>query len=194
MRLACLALDRKGRLTNDLVTGLAIRGTLLTDLAMCGRLVNTAQAIEIDVSPTGFRPADLLLSSPVESLTQVLRRGKVDQRDLAVEHLRRGSWTRAGRWPRRRYDDHCAERTRKDELAMTSPADRQWAPADAALAAIASVLGLLATPRTYPTGTLLDATEPVRWVVEMVVAEVDRAIARGRFMARGVTLADGTPG
>ena len=77
---------------------------------------------------------------------------------------------------------------------MTSPPDRDWAPADAALAAIASTLGLLSTPRTYPTDALLDATGELRWLVDLVVQEINRAVERGHAMRRGVTLADGTPG
>jgi hypothetical protein len=95
---------------------------------------------------------------------------------------------------RRRYVDHQAVRTGSDEQLMTSPPGREWAPVDAALAAIASTLGLLSTPREYPAEELLAASGEVRWLVELVVQEVDRAIARGRFMARGVSLADGTPG
>ena len=71
MRLAALALDR-GRLTDDLVTALAVRGTLLVDLALRGRVRDTEVAVEFDDPPTGFPPAP---------------------GDLAAEHLRRGSWT-----------------------------------------------------------------------------------------------------
>ena len=194
LRLASLALDQKGRLTDDLVTGLAVRGTLLTDLAFRGRVRDVGDAIEVDDRPSGFPPADRLLAKPVTSLTHLLRKGRVDQRDLAEEHLRRGTWSPGKSWVRRRYIDHQAERTRADELAMTSPPDRDWAPADAALAAIASTLGLLSTPRTYPTDALLDATMESRLLVELVAQEVHRAIERGRAMRRGVTLADGTPG
>src|SRR3712207_8941143 len=91
MRLAALALDR-GRLTDDLVTALAVRGTLLVDLALRGRVRETEDAVEFDDPPTGFAPADWLLGQGAESLTALLRRGPVDQRDLAAEHVRRGSW------------------------------------------------------------------------------------------------------
>ena len=192
MRLACLALDR-GRLTDDLVTALAVRGALLVDLGLRGRVSDTDDAVEVDDAPTGFAPADRLLAGWAPSLTELLRHGEVDQEDLAAEHLRRGSWGLRRRWPGRRYDDHRAERTGADEQALESP-DREWTPADAALAAVAGTLGLLSTPRERATGELLVQTGPVRWLVELVVEEVDRAITRGRFMRGAVSFADGTPG
>jgi hypothetical protein len=194
LRLASLALDAQGRLTDDLVTGLAVRGTLLTDLAFRGRVSDVGDAIEVDDQPTGFIPADRLLAAPVEDLTHLLRKGNVDQRDLAAEHLRRGNWSLGRSFIRRRYVDHQAAGTRRDEQLVASPPHPVWSPPDAALAAIASTLGLLSTPREYPADELLAAAADVRWLVELVVQEVDRAIARGRFMARGVSLADGTPG
>ena len=55
MRLAALALDR-GRLTDDLVTALAVRGTLLVDLALRGRVRETEDAVEFDDRPPASRP------------------------------------------------------------------------------------------------------------------------------------------
>ena len=193
MRLACLALDR-GRLTDDLVTALAVRGALLVDLALRGRITETDDAVEFDPEPSGFPPADRLLAAGTPSLTDLLRRGAVDQEDLAAEHRRRGSWTATRRWFLVRHVDHRADRTRSDEQALASPADREWTPADAAVAAIGGTLGLLATPRSLPTEEVLAATGPARWLVELVVEEVDRAIARGQALRGGVTFADGTPG
>ncbi|MBM7804947.1 hypothetical protein JOD57_000784 [Geodermatophilus bullaregiensis] len=192
MRLACLALDR-GRLTDDLVTALAVRGALLVDLGLRGRVSDTDDAVEVDDAPTGFPPADRLLAGWAPSLTELLRHGAVDQQDLAAEHLRRGSWVLRRRWPGRRYDDHRAERTAADERALELP-DRDWTPADAALAAIAGTLGLLGTPREWPAEELLARTGPVRWLVDLVVEEVDRAVTRGQAMRGAVTFADGTPG
>ena len=142
MRLAALALDR-GRLTDDLGTALAVRGTLLVDLALRGRVRDTEEAVEFDDPPTGFPPADRLLAEGAESLTDLLRRGPVDQRDLA---------------------------------------------------AVGTTLGLLAMPRERAGEELLAHIEPVRWLVDLVVEEVDRAITRGRFMRGAVGFADGTPG
>lgn len=179
MRLACLALD-KGRLTNDLVTALAVRGGLLVDLALRGRLTETADAVEIDPKPSGFPPADKLIAAWAPSLTELLTEGPVDQYDLAAEHLRRGSWTLKQRLFLRRYVDHQEDRTRQDEWVTKSRSERDWTPPDAALAAIAGVLGLLPTGRTLPTEALLKGTGPVRGLVELVVDEVNRRVVHGR--------------
>jgi hypothetical protein len=193
MRLAALALDR-GRLTDDLVTALAVRGTLLVDLALRGRVRETEDAVEFDDPPTGFSPADRLLADGAASLTDLLRHGPVDQEDLAAEHLRRGSWTIRRRLLGTRYVDHHADRTASDERALGETLPRTWTPQDAALAAVGSTLGLLATPRERAGEELLARTEPVRWLVDLVVEEVDRAITRGQAMRGAVSFADGTPG
>ena len=188
-----LALDR-GRLTDDLVTALAVRGTLLVDLALRGRVRETEDAVEFDDPPTGFAPADRLLGLGAESLTALLRRGRVDQRDLAAEHVRRGSWTERRRLLATRYEDTRADRTAADEQALEEPQRAEWTPEDAALAAVAGTLGLLATPQQRAGEELLAHTGPVRWLVDLVVEEVDRALSRGRSMRGAVTFADGTPG
>lgn len=193
MRLAALALDR-GRLTDDLVTALAVRGTLLVDLALRDRVRDTADAVEFDDPPTGFAPADRLLAQGAVSLTDLLRHGPVDQGDLAAEHLRRGSWTTRRRLLGTRYADHRADRTTADEQLLEAPRTEPWTTEDAALAAVAGTLGLLDSPRDRADGELLAHTEPVRWLVELVVEEVDRAITRGRFLRGAVSFADGSPG
>ncbi|WP_448613324.1 hypothetical protein [Modestobacter sp. URMC 112] len=193
MRLAALALDR-GRLTDDLVTALAVRGALLVDLTLRGRVTDTDDVVEVDPELSGFAPADRLLAVEIPSLTALLRRGAVDQEDLAAEHLRRGTWTRRRSWLGRRYVDSRADRTRADEEALSSSVDRAWSPPDAAVAAIGSTLGLLATPRALPPEEVLAATGPARWMVELVVEEVDRALVRGQAMRGAVSFADGTPG
>ena len=63
---------------------------------------------------------------------------------------------------------------------LTSRAGREWTPPNAALAAIAGVLGLLPTGRTLPTESLLEATGPVRGLVELVVDEVNQRVVHGR--------------
>ena len=179
MRLACLALD-KGRLTDDRVTPLAIRGALLVDLTLRGRLTETADAVEVDPRPSGFASADKLVAGGAPSLTELITHGPVDQYDLAAEHLRRGSSTLKRRSLFRRYIDHQEERTRRGEQAVKSRSAREWTPPDAALTAIAGVLGLLPTGRTLSTESLLEATGPVRGLVELVVEEVNRRVVHGR--------------
>ncbi len=93
-----------------------------------------------------------------------------------------------------RYVDCRADRTAADEQALEEPRRQEWTPEDAALAAVAGTLGLLATPQERAGEELLAHTGPVRWLVDLVVDEVDRAITRGRFMRGAVSFADGSPG
>lgn len=180
MRLACLAQD-KGWLTDDLVTALAVREALLVDLALRGRLTETAGAMKVVPQPSGFASADKLVADGAPSVVELLIRGPVDQYDMAAEHLRRRSWTLERRFFLRRYVDH-QERTRRDEQALKSRRAREWTPPDAAPAAIAGVLGLLPTGRTLPTEAVLEATGPVRGLVELVVEEVNRREVHGRAL------------
>lgn len=179
MRLACLALD-EGRLTDDLVTALAVRGALLVDLTLRGRVTETEHAVEFDQRPSGFLPADLLLGGGAPSVLELLRAGTVDQEDLAAEHLRRGSWTLRRRMFAWRYVDHHAERTLRDEQALTSSSRRGWTTQDAALSAISGTLGLLPGGRALPTDEILSATGPARGLVELVVDEVHQRVTLGR--------------
>jgi hypothetical protein len=179
MRLACLALH-KGRLTDDLVTALAVRGALLTDLTLQGRLIETVDAVEFDQRPTGFAPADRLIASGASSVVELLRTGRVNQDDLAIEHLRRGTWTRRHRFLPRRYIDHRADRTELDEHGWNADKRREGTATDAALIAIGGILGLLANRRSLPTEELLSATGQARGLVELTVGEVNQRMVQGR--------------
>jgi hypothetical protein len=172
LRLVSLALDGHGRLSDDLVLGLAVRGAVLIDLVLRHPTAMSGDAFGEGVRPTGFPPADRLLSKPGQSPVTLVRRGRVDQTDLATEHVRQGSWTRSGSWLRRRYRDQLVERTERDALAMASSADHRWEPADAALTAVAGELGVLKTGRARPTDALLQATGTARPLVELVVRHI----------------------
>ncbi|SFT85206.1 hypothetical protein SAMN05660657_03515 [Geodermatophilus amargosae] len=65
---------------------------------------------------------------------------------------------------------------------MTSPPTRRWSSEDAALAAVSSAPGALATPRALLTDALLSATESVRRLVELTVEEMDRMVTRARSL------------
>jgi hypothetical protein len=182
LRLVSLALGGSGRLSDDLVLALAVRGALLVDLVLRYPTAVRGDAFGRDVRPTGFPPADRLLSKPGQEFVTLLRRGRVDQTDLATEHVRQGSWTRSGSWLRRRYCDQMAERTQRDALAMASSPVRRWEPADAALAALAGELGVLNTGRATPTDELLQATRTARPLVELVVQHISdniKAVLKG---------------
>ncbi|MPQ98663.1 hypothetical protein GB931_12170 [Modestobacter sp. I12A-02628] len=169
LRLTSLALGATGRLSDDLVLGIAVRGALLLDVALRRPTAVRGDVAGDDVRPTGFPPADRLLHAPGRPLVTLLRRGRVDQFDLAAEHVRRGSWTRTGSRLRPRYRDETVERTQRDAATSWHPG---WGPADAALAACAGELGVLDAGRTRPSHELLRATATLRPLVELVVRHV----------------------
>lgn len=172
LRLTSLALADSGRLSDDLVLGVAVRGALLVDVALRYPDALDVDAFHEDVRPTGFPPADRLLHEPGQSPVILLRRGRIDQADLAAEHVAQGSWTQRGSVLRRRYSDQLTERTQRDASALASSSDRRWQPADAALIAIAGELGVLTTGRARPTGELLRATETARPLVQLIVQHI----------------------
>jgi hypothetical protein len=183
LRLTSLALDGSGRLSDDVVLGVAVRGALLVDLVLRHPTAVSGAEVGEDVGPTGFPPADRLLSTPGQSAVSFLRRGLVDQADLAAEHVRRGSWSDSGSRLRPRYRDQLVERTERDALLMAPSSDRRRTPADAALAAIAGALGVLRTGRARPTDELLLETRTARPLIGLVVQHIDdniEAFTEGR--------------
>ncbi|MCU1667929.1 MAG: hypothetical protein JWP40_856 [Blastococcus sp.] len=182
MRLVSLVLDRHGRLSDSAIFAIAVRGTLLVDLALRHRITDVGNAIEIDRQPTGFPPADRLLVSPIKSLDDVVRHGPVNQRDLAAEHVRRGTWSISGHWLRRRYIDESPEQTSRDKTRLTTNLSRLWDRADAALALVGLRLGVLSTSEPEPTEELLQASEPVRWLVQLTLDQIGWTRAVGQVM------------
>ena len=173
LRLTSLALDGSGRLSDDVVLGVAVRGAVLVDLVLRHPALGSVDAVREDVGPTGFPPADRLLSSPRQSAVGFLRRGPVDQADLAAEHVRRGSWLQIGSRLRPRYRDQLGDRTARDALLMAPSSDRCWTPTDAALAAIAGALGVLRSGRATPADELLLETRTARPLIGLVVQHID---------------------
>jgi hypothetical protein len=172
LRLTSLALDGSGRLSDDVVLGVAVRGALLVDLVLRHPAAMSGNGVG-EVGSTGFPPADRLLSTPGQSAVSFLRRGLVDQADLAAEHVRRGSWSDSGSRLRPRYRDQLVERTKRDALLMAPSSAQHRTPADAALAAIAGALGVLRTGRTRPTDELLVETRTARPLIKLVVQHID---------------------
>jgi len=88
VRLSALCLDAAGRLGDYPLWHTAVRGALLVDLALAGRLAQTDDSIVIDATPTGFGPADALLGAiavePERSLDWWMTNGGVRLRDLAA--------------------------------------------------------------------------------------------------------------
>jgi hypothetical protein len=159
-QLAGLCLDDDGWLRDYPLWNVAARGALLVDLARAGRLTDEPDGVMVDSTPTGFGPADRLLTAvtvePEQSLDWWLAYGGVRMRDVADECVRQGRWEVHRSLLGRRYTD----------LSGTHEPDRQD-PGTAAVLVLAMACGAFGPPE--PVGEEeLTPTGPLRWVCEAV--------------------------
>jgi hypothetical protein len=202
VRVAALCLDGKGRLSQRLVCSTAVRAGLLVDLALAGRLEETADSIALDDSPTGVVPLDQLLQgvTPGTTLDAWLELPRPTLRDLAEEAVRSGRWElRRGLFPGARFLDLDAERTAADRARDPADAGPAWTAADAAVTAIAHVAGVRTTtgagwygevPADPLDEALLAATGPLRWLCTAVTEHLAWARARDATAAQALRSGD----
>ena len=189
VRVAALALDERGKLSDQLISGTAVRGGLLLDLALAGRVESDEDSVVVDPTPTGFAPADRLLAAiavePERSLDDWLAETRLRLSDVAEANVASGRWDRRrGPWGLgRRYADLAPDRTERDRRLRPSRDDGAWAPADACVAAVACAAGLLASDSGRPPEHLIAATGAVAWLCAAVVDHLIAADARYRAQA-----------
>ncbi|TFV86171.1 GPP34 family phosphoprotein [Blastococcus sp. CT_GayMR16] len=192
VRLASLCLGGDGRLSQMLLCGTAVRGGLLLDLGLAGRVESAEDSVVVDPTPTGFGPADRLLAAiavePERSLDGWLDEKRIGLKDVATANVASGRWERRpgplgfGR----RYTDLHSEETDRDRRRQTDDDVQPWSPADACVIAVAAAAGLqdLGIPASgRRPDELLAATGPVAWLAEAVVDHVLLAGARYRYQA-----------
>jgi hypothetical protein len=192
VRIASLCLGDRGRLSEMLLCGTAVRGGLLLDLALAGRVESAEDSVVIDPTPTGFEPADRLLAAiavePERSLDGWLDEKRIGLRDVAVANVASGRWAlRSGPLGfGRRYTDLRPEETDRDRRRQTDDEVHPWSPVDACVIAVAAAAGLqdleVWAPGRRP-GELLGATGPVAWLAGAVVDHVLVTGARYRSQA-----------
>jgi hypothetical protein len=190
VRVAALCLDRKGRLSERLLCSTAVRAGLLVDLALTGRLVEVDDGIELDDSPTGRLPTDLLLreitARPGTTLDTWLERRHPGLRDLAEDAVRTGRWrVRRGLHAGLRFTDERVEQTAVDRARDPDAGTDGWSPPDAAVTAIALTAGLLSRPgpAERPGEELLTAAGAQRWLVAAVTEHLAWARERDAVTA-----------
>jgi Golgi phosphoprotein 3 (GPP34) len=191
VRVAALCLDDRGRLPDRLLTGTAVRGGLLLDLALSGRVESSDDSITVDAAPTGFAPADRLLAAievePERSLDGWLEERRLRVREVAGAAVASGRW-RVSTGPfgvGRSYTDLAAEATAADRARC---ADRAGPPPrspwDAAVTAVAVAAGLAgAEAAERPPAPLVAATGPAAWLCAAVVDHLLLADERYRSQA-----------
>lgn len=191
VRVAALCLDAGGRLSDRLVCGPAVRGALLLDLALTGRVEQTEDSILVDPTPTGFAPADRLLAAigvePERSLDGWLDERRIGLRDVATAAVVAGDWREGrGAWGLgRRYVDVRLERTAADRRRLPDPDTAHWAATDACVCAVAASAGLVEFSEHAPT-TVLPAAGVAGWMAEAVVDHLRGLSARYAAEAAGL--------
>jgi hypothetical protein len=189
VRLSALCLDASGRLGDYALWQTAVRGAVLVDLALAGRLVQTDESITVDETAIGFAPADALLAAiAVEhqrSLDWWIDHGPVRLRDVAAANVASGRWAVAGPLLRRRHADLRPEATQRDRARAAWRPETEWSPETAAVVAIACAAGADDGEPVTPPEELLQRTGPVRWIVQTVVEHLAEAHSRNQRAAWG---------
>ena len=185
-RLVRLCLRPDGTLPRTPLLGSAVRGALLADLALSGALTSTPDGLEVDITPTGFEPADRLLHAvlrhPDRTTEWWLRRGPNGVEDVAADLVRRGVWSRRHGGLGTRYVEHDALEVRADaERVRAATCGQPDSASTAALAAIAQVLGADGSGNEQrPDAALLLACAPAGWLMDDLV---DYLITRRSLLA-----------
>jgi hypothetical protein len=196
VRVAALCLDPNGRLSDRLICSAAIRGALLVDLALAGRLESTDDSIVVDDSPTGFTPADRLLAAiavePERSLDGWMDERRIGLRDLAEANVASGRWqvARRGVLPgARRYLDLLPDATDRDRWLHRRGPAAPWTPPDAAVAVIGFAAGLVDPGHDFSDDerdAILWRAERVGWLCAAVVDHLRATDARYRIETTGL--------
>ena len=186
VRFSSLCLEPDGRLRDFAIWDTGVRGALLVDLALAGRLTQTEDSITVDGQPTGFSPADRLLAAiavePERDLDWWLDHGGVGMPDLAEANVAAGRWTVRRRLLGRRYAETDPGAAARDRALHPRSPQPDWSPETAAVMAIALATGAVEPPPDPPDEALLALTGPVRWICEAVVDHLTWAHARNRTL------------
>lgn len=193
VRVSALCLTEAGRVADWSICGPAVRGGLLLDLALAGRVEQTEDSVVVDETPTGFPPADRLLAAisvePERSLDGWLDERRIGLRDLVEANVASGRWVRHRlRFRPDTYDDRAVERTKQDLTRSPDAPSEGWTPADACVTTIAAAAGLLGGRLGRPVEPgpgLLAAAGSAAWLAEAVAEHLTTTAQRYRMQAAG---------
>jgi hypothetical protein len=195
VRVAALCLDPAGRLSDRLVCAPAVRGGLLLDLALAGRIEQDDESIEVDPTPTGFDPADRLLAAiGVEnerSLDDWLDERRIGLREVTGAAVASGRWE-LHRGPLgfgRRCVDRVPDRTAADrQLHRDQRSD--WTAADTCVWAVAAAAGLLERDSLGPADAVptdvMATADRAAWLCTAVVEHLQGLTSRYALQTAGL--------
>jgi hypothetical protein len=189
-RVASLCLNRRGRPRGLTYDDHLVRGALILDLALCGALSHTDDAVELDHA----RAAAHGLAEPARqadegdgSLLHWLDWGEFGFDDWADALVEAGIWRVRPRrpwYPWRRFEDTARHRTTADRragsYAVRTGTETPQTCGVVALGSISRLLGAIADP---PDWTLEDLGE-ARWAGEFVVNRLAELRIRMRAIGR----------
>jgi hypothetical protein len=189
-QLAAVCLDDEGRLRDFDIWDTAARGALMVDLVRAGRLAENADSIAVDLTPTGFPPADRILAAmevePERPLTWWIDHGGVRLDDIAEACVAAGRWTVERRLLGRRYEVAGTQAIADSGLEEGPLDDVQ--PDTAAIAVLGRACGAWRhRPESIPESDLA-ATGPLRWICESVTTHLEQT---HRYNLRAAGAADG---
>lgn len=198
VRVSALCLDRRGRPSPLLICSAAVRAGLLLDLALAARITQTASAIDVDATPTGFAPADELLEGVLAEPDRPLD-GWLDDRRLTLGDVVAANEA-SGRWRRRRrvlrrdtYVDDAEDVTWADRSHSPELPPAGSDPVEACVTVVLAASGLLDRRHGFPVEVpagLLDAAGDARWLAEHVAGHLTATQRRYRMQARAMGTSD----
>jgi hypothetical protein len=189
-RFAALCLDARGHLSDSDYADMGVRGGLLVDLALGGRLAQAEASIDLDSTPLGHPLPDRALTElgalDGRSLDWWLGHGVVDLRDIADELVRDGSWDQLPRQATHRDPRFAVRRPeeRAHDAAVLAGREPAGSAEDAAVAAVAAAAGLAGSRVAGPPDVLVAATGPAAWVCRLVTDFVSEARIEGTAVSR----------
>jgi Golgi phosphoprotein 3 (GPP34) len=176
VRLSAFCLTDSGKLRRYDLWDIAIRGALLVDLALAGRVTQEEDSVVVDALPTGFVPADALLApiavEPERPLDWWMDHGAVGLDELVRDNVAAGRWRRHRTLAGRRYTEERGSRSADAAELARRPETVDRDPATAALAAIGDASGITDMEAGEPASGLLEHTGDVRWICQAVVDHV----------------------
>lgn len=191
-RLASLCLNRRGRPRGLTFDDYLVRGGLILDLALCGALTQTDDAVELDharAAGHGLADAAAQADEGDDSLLDWLDWGRLGFDDWAMTLTSAGVWRLRPwslRYPLRSFEDGARERTEADRAAGRHPVRAESATSQTlAVLALGTISGLLGPIDEPPSWTLAGLGE-ARWAGEFVVERLTELRVRMRSIGHAV--------
>ena len=191
-RAAALCLSPRGRPRGLTYDDHLVRGALILDLALCGALTHTEEAVELDHARAAAHGLADVAAEADEGDTGLqwwLDWGRLGFEDWRARLVDAGVWRLRPwslRYPFRSFEDTERVRTEADRAAGRQPArDGGADPRTLAVWAIGATSGLFGAVEE-PSSWVLEDLGDARWAAELVVERLTELRMRMRSIGRAV--------